>query len=300
MARKPGTLLTLLLIAIPVQVLSAQQALEGIARPSVDETLSFTRPGRIQKVHVRQGQKVEPGMLLVSLDDQAERIQLAFLEAKAGDTTSIQASKAKYDQAKLDYQKMLEADAKNVATPIEVEHAKLNMHIAELTLELSKFEQQQNVRKMEEFAATLERMRIRSEISGRAERIFLQKGESADALQKVIRIVNIDPLWVEVLVPIPRARNLRAVPLEGNVEPASDQVADVRVGDPKAKPLRGTIIHKASVAEPGTNGLILRLEVENPEKLPAGQRAWITFPAEKGMVGTSEPPEIDLPEFDQP
>lgn len=299
MTRKPGALLTLLLV-LPAQVLFAQQALEGIARPSVDEVLSFTRPGKIQKVHVRQGQPVEPGMLLVSLDDQAERIQLEFLKAKAGDTTSIEASKAKYDQARLDYQKMLEADAKNVATPIEVEHAKLNMHIAELTLKLSKFEQQQNIRKMEEFEATLERMRIRSEVSGRAERIFLQKGESADALQKVIRIVNTDPLWVEVLVPIPRARRLRAVPLEGNVEPASDQVADVRVGDPKAKPLRGTIIHKASVAEPGTNGLILRLEVENPEKLPAGQRAWITFPAEKGMVQTSEPPEIDLPEFDQP
>jgi RND family efflux transporter MFP subunit len=298
MARKPATYCVVCLCVLSGGGVWAQQPIEGICKASEDKTLSFVRSGRVAKVHVREGQAVEPGMLLVSLDDRAERIQLEFLKAKAADTTSIQASKAKYEQAKLDYDKMLEADRKNVATPIEVEHAKLNMQIAKLTLDLSQFEQQQNVRKMREFDATLRRMEIRSDIQGRVERVFLREGESADALQKVIRVVKTDPLWVEVLVPIPRAKRLRVVPPQGHVEPASDQVAEVRIGNPKAPLLQGEIIHKASVAEAGTNGLIVRLKVPNPDHLPAGQRVWVMFPVEKNLPGLAqEPPKIDLPEI---
>jgi RND family efflux transporter MFP subunit len=271
-----------------------QSPIEGIARPSVDQTLSFVRSGRIAQVEVKPGQEVAPGDLLVRLDDRAEALQVEHLKAKAEDTTHVEASQAKYDQAKLDYKKALEADRLNVATPTEVEHAHLDMRIAELSLKLAKFQKEQDRRKYEEARAQLERMRLRSEVGGVVERVFLRKGESADALQKVVRVVNIDPLWVDVLVPISRARHLKAVPLDGSVEPASDQVGEVRIGSAQAEPLRGVIIHKAAVAEPGTEGLIVRLEVSNPERLPAGQRTWVSFPVEKTLPPPATAPAQDL------
>jgi RND family efflux transporter MFP subunit len=252
------------------------------ALPSRDLTFSFTQPGTIRTLHVTEGQSVRPGQLLVELDTTVEQAQLAQAQAEADDDTRVRAARARLKQAKLDLDKIRQAAAGGGATEMEVEHARLEVQINELSLHLAEFQRAQARRKLQEMRNRLERMRLRSEVAGRVEKIHLRVGESADALQEVIRVVRVDPLWIDVDVPIARAAEVRPVQ-QGNA-PRPDQLARVRLGTPDADPIEGRIIYKSSVGDAPSGTLVVRIEVDNADGMPAGQFCWIQLgrdPAER-------------------
>jgi RND family efflux transporter MFP subunit len=238
---------------------------EAITQPGSDVTLSFVRPGKVVEVLVKEGQAVTQGQILARQDDSAEQAQLAQLKAQAEDTTRTRAAKATLDQRNVDLKKIRWAADQGAATELEVAHAKLEVTIAELSLELAEFEHQQNKLKYEEVKLQVERMRLTSPIAGKVERVFLEMGESVDALKDVIRVVNIDPLWVEVHVPVVHARNLGA-----------GQKATVVFKSDGWK-AQGTILHMGAVAEPASETITVRVEVPNGEGRPAGQRVNVSF-----------------------
>jgi multidrug resistance efflux pump len=142
----------------------------AITRPSADVTLSFVQPGRIAKVNIKEGESVEAG-------------------------------KASPVQKRLGLQKLETAAARNAATQLEVEHAKLDVKIAELSLAVAIFEQQQAIRKHDEARLQIDNMSLRSLIGGSTEKIEVETGESVNALEGVVQVIQIDPLWIEVPAP---------------------------------------------------------------------------------------------------
>ncbi len=263
----------ILLLASCIAVLPAGEVvadgdIEAITKPSKDVTLSFVRPGQISRVFIKEGQYVKPGQVLVQLDDLAEQAQLAQLKAEAEDTTHIKASQAKLDQMKVDLKKEEWAAERDASTEMAVEHAKLDVLISKLSLDLSRFQHKQSERKYEEVRLRVERMRLKSPITGRVERVFVEKGESVDSLQEVVRIVNIDPLWMDVPVPVQQARRLKP----GKVA----QIAFDKAGKEKVD---GKIVHIASVADAASDTLNVRVELPNRFNRPAGEKVYVRFPA---------------------
>ncbi len=241
--------------------------IEAVTKPSKDVTLSFVRAGRIAKIQVKEGQRVKADTLLVKQDDKAEQAQLAQLKAQADSVVRIDASKAQLEQKKADYEKMQIAFRKKVASKLEVEHARLDVTIAELSLKLQEFEHAQSRRKYEEAMLQLDRMTIRSPIAGKVERVHVEVGESVDALQDVIRVVNIDPLWIEVPVPLGRARKLAV---------GDDAGVSAEGGGARAD---GTVMHIASVADAASDTLMVRVQAPNPTGRPVGERVRVVFRA---------------------
>ena len=183
------------------------EGIEAITKPSQDVKLGFVRPGRISRVLVKEGQRVEPGQVLAEQDDRAEQVQLAQLKAQAEDTARIRYAAAQLEQKKvyLDRLKKVEATA---TTPTEVELAKLDVTIAQLSKELAEFEHSQDAKKYQESKAEVDRMRLVSPIAGKVEMVALQAGESTEAQAPVVRVVNTDSLWVDVYVPLEQATGL--------------------------------------------------------------------------------------------
>jgi len=103
----------------------------AITNPSGDVTLSFVQPGRIARIHFKEGDAVKAGAVLVQLDDSVERARLAQLEADSKNTTNIEAGEASLAQKRVDLKKLEKAASLNAATDLEVEHAKLDVTIAE-------------------------------------------------------------------------------------------------------------------------------------------------------------------------
>jgi RND family efflux transporter MFP subunit len=267
-------LAAVLLAAAPLGAAGLAGGIEAVTKPSGDVTLSFTRPGRVTKVHVKEGQLVGAGELLIQQDDAAEQVQLKQLKSQADSDVQVRASQAKLDQAKVDYEKMQEAGRKNAAAPLEVEHAKLDMIIADLSLELARFMHDQDRLKYEDLKAQIDRMRLESPIAGRVEKIAIQEGESKDAQQPILRIVKIDPLWIDVPVPRKQTAGL-AVGGPARVEFPGDAGAAAE----------GKIVFVADVADAASDTLLVRVELKNPSLRKAGEHVRVSFPP----AGPTEP-----------
>ena len=241
--------------------------IRAVTNPSSDITLSFVQPGRIANIYFREGDSIKTGQILVQQDDAVEQVQLAQLEAASKDTTQIQASQASLDQKKVDLTKLERAAERNAVTPLEVEHAKLDVKMAELSLQLSKFEHEQAQRKYSEAKIGIERMALKSPIDGTIEEIHLEAGESVNALADVARVVQIDPLWVDVPVPLAEATTL-----------SYGRAAKVTFPNTNMMSVEGKIIYVAAVADAASGTLKVTIEVPNKSKRPAGEHVQVTFP----------------------
>jgi RND family efflux transporter MFP subunit len=248
------------LAAAAGQTTSQPAGIEAVTRPSEDVTLSFLRPGQVARVLVGDGQQVEPNQLLVCLDDKAEAAQIEQLKAQAMDTVRIRAAESQLAQKTVDLKKLQEAATRGATTPLEVEHASLEVTIAQLSLELAKFEQQQSRRKYDEALVHIQRMNLTSPLAGRVEKVHVQVGQSVDALKEVVRVVKTDPLWADVPVPTAIAEGFSL----------NQQVVVGPVRGAWA-PVTGRVIHKASVADAASDTLLVRVELPNRTGLPAGQ-----------------------------
>lgn len=268
----------LLLGIFPLSGLSENQTygvgtnslIRAITNPSSDITLSYVQPGRIAKVYFTEGQWVKIGQVLIQQDDAVEQIQLAQLKAARDDTTQIQASEASLAQKKVDLEKIQKAAAQNAATELEVEHARLSVKMAELSLQLATFEHEQAEKKYDEVKAQIEKMSLVSPIDGRIEKIHVEAGESINALTDVVRVVKIDPLWIDVPVPLDKASDL-----------STSKKARVVFPSPNRASMEGSIIFISAVADAASGTLRVRIEVPNKSNRPAGEHVEIIFPASR-------------------
>ncbi|UCC96378.1 MAG: efflux RND transporter periplasmic adaptor subunit [Phycisphaerales bacterium] len=257
-------------LAVPGGLLwSASRAgITAITIPSADVTLSFVQAGRIANVRVREGELVKAGQWLIEQDDAVDRARLAQLEAESEDTTQIQAAEASLKQKKVDLKKIETAAARNAATELEVEYAKLNVTIAGLSLQVAIFEHEQAKRKFEEAKLQIDNMSLKSPISGTVEKIDVETGESVNALDSAIRVVQIDPLWIDVPVPMPQASSLRY-----------GATTRVEFSEPRKTTADGIVIYIGAVADAASGTLRVRLQVPNKSRRPAGEHVRVIFPA---------------------
>ncbi len=266
MIRKGNFTLVLAAALLATGAATWGEPFEAITRPSEDRVLSFTRPGLIAEVTVEDGDRVEAGQVLVRLDSAAERIQLAQLKAEAENTTRVEAAEARLAQKRVDLKRLQFAAERGAATELEVETAQLEVKISELSLVLAQFELQQAKLKYEEAQAQVDRMSLESPIDGRTETVAAEAGEAIEARDRILRIIRIDPLRIDVPVPLVTARKLKV-----------GQSATVRFEPgPSAK---GEITFLAGEADAASGTLTVRVEVPNPEERFAGEQVRVEFPA---------------------
>jgi RND family efflux transporter MFP subunit len=244
---------------------------EAVTKPSADIDLSFVRVGRIAEVLVKEGDAVKAGQLLASQDDKVEQIQLLQLKAKAVDRTRIEAAAADLLQKQEDLKKIEGAKKKGAATDWEVEHARLNVKIAELSVQMAKFEHEQDRGKYDEARADLERLRLLSPVAGLVEEVSVEPGESAQPMKAAVRIIQIDPLWIDVIAPLGVAHPLKPGKTCSVFFPGQETPA-------RGKGVEGRIIFVSAVSKAASDTLRVRVEVANPGRRPAGERVAVSFP----------------------
>jgi RND family efflux transporter MFP subunit len=262
-------------IAAPAEMGLETGGIDAWTAPSKDVTLSFTQPGRIASLKVKEGDSVQAGQQVAQLDDSIELAQLAQLEAQSSDTTQIEAREAELSQKQVDLAKFERAAAQNAVSPLEIEHARLDAKIAELAVRIAKFQHKHDQRKYEEAKIRVEMMKLKSPIAGRVEKINSREGEAVDTAEDVVRVVETNPLWVDVPVPLATAQRL-----------AVGQTARVTFPAGAGSSAEGKIIFVAGVAaDPASGTLTVRLEVPNESRRPAGEKVSVAF-SQTGAAGT--------------
>ena len=270
----PSIACTILLAAATGLVGGEPDGIEAVTRPSADVMLKFVQPGQVAEVKVADGARVSEGNVLVALDDEVERLLAEKLKAAAENRVHVLAAEAQVAQRKADLKKLEWAGERGAATQWEIEHARLEVEIGELSVAKAQFDLAQAGREHRQAAASLERMRLASPLTGIVEKVFVEEGEAVQALEEVVRVVRVDPLWVDVPVPLAMACALK----EGDA-------ATVVFPAPKGETVGGKVIHVSSVADAAAETLTVRVEVPNASGRPAGERVRVRLaPAPAGTA----------------
>ena len=220
-----------ILASIALGQTESDEGITAITIPSADITLSFLQPGRIDGVPVKEGDKVKADGLVMQQYNAAEAGFLA--------------------QKRVDLKRLELAKQRGATTDLEVEHAQLEVKIAEIRVD---------------------NMRLLSPIDGFVEKIDIEVCESVQALADAIRIVKIDPLWIDVHVPQDKAYTIKV-----------GDTAIVKFPKPREESSSGKVIFVSRAADAASSTLRARIEVPNRSNRPAGECAHIVFSTQENQ-----------------
>jgi RND family efflux transporter MFP subunit len=213
---------------------------EGLVVPDQEVKLSSAVPGVIEEVLVDRGDTVRKDQVLVRLKSDAERANYELVKARA----AFAARKVVRNE-ELYRRQMISIHEKD---ELETERELLKLELKEVE----------------------ERLKLRSVVSpldGVVMRRFFSPGEFVEQ-QPILSLARIDPLRVEVVVPVAYYGKIRpgmTASVEWEIPVGGAHKATVTVVDP--------VVDAAS----GTIGV--RLELPNPRRLlPAGTRCWVNLP----------------------
>jgi RND family efflux transporter MFP subunit len=240
--------------------------LEGVTRPSADVSASFTRSGLIASVQVREGALVQKGQLLAELESEAEKKQMLLLRRQADSTLEEDKAQIEIDFRQKELKGLQEAMEKGATTQKEINDAELALKTARMNLRQAKFDRELAELKYQELESQNKMTRLRSPVEGLVEALSIDAGEPSHVNEEHVRIVRINPLWVEVAVPLAEARGLK-----------SGSLAQVLFDGGRISSREGKVIFVSPVADTASDTVRVKIEVLNEEQRMAGERVKVLF-----------------------
>jgi len=233
-------LLFLISALLPVPVCNATEQLEGMIEPHVKVEFRSQVPGILDEVLVERGDYIKKGQVIARLKSGVE--EALVLQAR----TLLEFAKRK--DARNQELSTKDLISKHEKDEIETDMKKLEMQLREAE----------------------ERLKLRSIVStidGVVTERVLYAGEYAGENTPILKAAAIDPLNIEVIVPIRMFGTIK-----------KGMKAEIRPEAPVGGTYRGdvVIVDKVMDAASGTFGV--RVEMANKEyRLPAGMKAKVRF-----------------------
>lgn len=168
------------------------------------ETVELTSavPGTLTSVDVEEGDRVTEGQLVALLESSVERATAEVARARAHSDVVVRRRIEELEAANVRLGRQLQLRDRDVVADQAVEDAQTEVDIAQLGVEEARFEREVARLEYERSLAILERREIRSPLDGVVTRVDLSAGENVDAAAPVAVVSTIDPLKIEVYLPL--------------------------------------------------------------------------------------------------
>lgn len=245
------------------------RALDCIIEPSRLIDIRSPVRGRIEKIHLERSEFAEEGQVLVELDSSVEQAQVDIARMRAemkGEIGTRSARLALGESRQRRAADLYQGDALSVDRR---EEAETEAEVARRELEQARENRGAAALELRRAVAVLERRTIRSPISGYVVENLLHAGEVVDE-ETILRLAQIDPLQVEVILPSS---------LYGAIRPGMRGEVTPEVPDAKVHVAAVTVVDR--VIDPASSTFGVRLELPNPDHvLPGGLRCQVRFLSE--------------------
>lgn len=248
----------------------------SVSRPSQDAIMGFPQPTMIREVATKAGLTVKKGSLLVRGDDAEDAAVLQLQEVRVRDPLAVQRAKAALDLANVEYDRLKTAESRGATGVQEVERARLSAEVARIDHLTALNQQEQEELQVVRLRARLDRLRLTAPFDGIVDQIMVDAGQSVSEQDKIVRVVQIDPLRIDVNTP--------------TSDPAS---MSVKVGDSawvlcdvgnSAVLTKGKVVEVSPTVEAASKTRRVRVEVANPAtasadqpQLLSGQAVWVRY-----------------------
>lgn len=225
--------------------------------------------GVIDRLYVHRGDDVKRGELVATLESGPERAALAVARARAGMQGEVDAAQAKVDLTRKKWERAEELRKKNFISENKRDEAEEEYKLALEQLREAREKQHLAALEVRSAEQALAERSIRSPVNGIVAQIMLRPGDLLSSNQKdpVMRLVQVDPLNVELILPFSRF---------GQIKPG--ERAEVF---PQA-PVGGRYLAKVEVVDPvvdaASDTFGVRLRLPNPhDRVPAGIECRVRF-----------------------
>ena len=267
---KKSYLLVFGLIVTPTLVFGnwdiSKKEFDCVIVPSNVANLGSNSYGIISNIAVDRNSFVKRGDVIAVLDNDVERATIELIDERISMTSDIELAKINLAYAKRAQSRAEKAFKSKAFSTHDIDVAKVEAQIAEIKLLEAKEKQKLIHSELKRAKAELARKTILSPITGVVMERFKVVGEYIDD-EAVVRIAQLDPLHVEVIVPVSQRGNIKKdmrAKVCGDTEKGTNWIATVSQVD--------TVMDAASA----TFGV--RLILANPEyKIPAGLRCDLKF-----------------------
>jgi RND family efflux transporter MFP subunit len=249
------------------QDIGADGELPCLIQPHVVVKLGSSVEGVLAEVAVDRGDFVKQGDVVARLESEVEEASVALAEARAKNDVRVQSSGARFAYEQRKQQRARKLSTRNVVSESALDEAEINAELAQFNLSEARFEMRIAGLELKRAREILARRTIKSPVDGVVVERSLSPGEYAYEQAQLMTIAEIDPLNVEVYVPIA---------MYGRVEPGAR--VEVRPDPPigGAYQAEVSIVDRVFDAASGTFGV--RLLLANPDyRLPAGLRCSVRF-----------------------
>lgn len=195
---------------------SNDEAISGFSEPYRSIDLAAAEPGTLKEILVKEGDVVEPGVILARLNEDVVLVSLEMAREGNAAKGKLNSAVAELEMQKLRFKKLKGLQTRNHASASEILRARMELDVAKAHVETVTDELKIKALEEKRIRAQLERRRLRSPISGIVTEIRKDEGEFVSPNDPtVLTLVQLDPLLVVFSVPSGQATGIR----EGNRVP---------------------------------------------------------------------------------
>lgn len=242
--------------------------MDCVVEPSASIELGSAVPGLLAHSYFDRSDYVSAGTVMAELESNVERVSLSIAEQVAGSSTAVELRELSAgfgDRTRgrnailmktsgISKQVMDQVNTEADIARLQVEQEIESQRLAELEVQRAK--------------ALLDRRQIRTPISGSVVQKFKSAGEYVDS-DPVYEVAQLDPLHVEVIVPVDYL---------GNLETGMQAAVSLAVPGFENQQLEAFVRRIDSVADAASATYGVRLTLENPDLIiPSGVRCQVDF-----------------------
>jgi RND family efflux transporter MFP subunit len=238
-----------------------------LIQPKMVLKLGTPVPGLISEVLVDRGTIVKKGDVIARLESGVEETALSLATARAANDATVRSNRVKveFQRRKEERTKQLRKN-ENISVSL-ADEAETAARVAEIELDESLVNLQLAQFEMARAGEVLKQRTIRSPISGIVVSRALGPGEYAFDQAHLVTVSQVDPLNVEVFLPLSQVGRIRP----GNI-------AEVYPEEPVGGRYTATVTIVDHVFDAASGTIGVRLEIPNPNyALPAGLKCQVRF-----------------------
>jgi RND family efflux transporter MFP subunit len=242
----------------------------GVVEPIREETLAAVVVGRVARIHVREGSEVKAGDLLLELDSQAEKLDLARRRIQLESVVELELARTRERIADSEWRaaQRLRETARSVSQE-DLNRRELDARLA--ASEREQLERREEIEALEVQLAEeqLARRFIRAPGNGIVTAIFPAVGEVADARQPLIHVVDVSRcMWVANLEASVAARLVVGAKVRLRADQATGPVE-----------VEGIVDYVAPVLDAGSGLQLVKVMFDNPaRRITPGVTATLLLP----------------------
>lgn len=242
---------------------------EWVTRASRDAALGFTSALEVQEIYVKPGAAVTKGTRLIRARDGEIITGLAVQEQKSKNDTEVRNARAAEELAQSRFDAVEKVMVSDAGTQAEYDERRISLASAKIGVEAAAKRLEEEVLRFEQLKEQAKRYYIDAPFDGVVDQLVAEVGQAVTEQDPVIRVVDIDPLWIDVPVKIETT-------IRGQIAPGHQAWALLDLpGEPVV--LTGRVLYVSSVADSASGTRRVRVEVDNPKLWPAGTRTRVRF-----------------------